>query len=146
MDRNKAFATAATAAVVSALVLGFWNIGSPGNQREISADQRRSEDLQRIANALNYHYSLKNHTLPSSLSEVQPVGPYLRIQDPLTLARYDYQALAGSKFQICANFSTDTAKDENLPARNLAPLFARHPRGRQCFTLDATQAAPAGFP
>jgi len=146
VDRNTAFASTAIAAISVAIVLGFWNIGSPGNQREISTDQRRGEDLQRIANALNHHYSLRNHTLPASLSEVQPVGPYLRLKDPVTQVVYDYRALAGSEYRICANFSTDTTRDENLPAQNSAPLFAKHPRGRQCFTLDATQAAPAGFP
>ncbi len=146
MDRHTGFAVAATAAVIVAIALGFWNIGSPGNQREISADQRRSEDLQRVANALNYHYSLKNHTLPASLSEVQPVGPDLRLTDPLTKAPYEYRASGGSEYQVCSNFSTDTTNDDNLPARSSAPLFSKHPRGRQCFTLDASLAVPAAFP
>jgi hypothetical protein len=139
VDRNTAFASAATAAVVSAIVLGFWNIGSPGNQREIGADQRRSEDLQAISNAVRQRYS-GSTKMPSSLAEIQSNAPYLRIRDPLTHAPYEFRSLGGSQYQLCASFSTDIRNEQNAPGMYTARLFTKHAQGRQCFDLDALRS------
>lgn len=142
MDRNGVFAIAATASVAVAIVLGFWNIGSPLNQRQVSADQRRSEDLQGIAQAMNHYYSGPTK-LPSSLSELESNEPFLRIRDPLTDAPYEYLPLTGSQYRLCATFSTDTRNEKNPRGNYPAPLFSKHTRGRQCLDLDALRAAYA---
>lgn len=138
MDRDTAFAMAASTAVIAVIVLGFWNLGSPANQRDIGADQRRSEDLQRMARVLHQHYSGPMR-LPSSLDEIQPNAPYLSMRDPVTNLPYEFRPLSGAQYELCATFSSDTRNEQNPPDALTWRLFTKHARGRQCFDLDTTR-------
>jgi hypothetical protein len=78
--------------------------------------------------------------LPSGLAEIEPNASYLRAQDPLTNAPYEFRPLAGSQYQLCATFSTDTRNEQNPLAPYAVRLFTKHAQGRQCFDLDALRA------
>ncbi len=128
------FGAGASAAAVIVFSTALFVAGTPGAQRHIEADSRRVTDLRQIASAV-FVYQAQNGSIPSSLS-----NPLIRRRlganaatDPETGAPYEYRPRGAAKYQLCAAFrsaSTDLAS------------FWNHPAGRNCFDLDATQAAP----
>ena len=52
MSRHGVFGVAATVAVATGIAMGFWSLGGPHRQRDLRADERRSEDLHRISVAI----------------------------------------------------------------------------------------------
>jgi hypothetical protein len=129
---NRAFGAAACVAVAAALVLGFFDIGSPQHARAVAADERRLSDLRAIANAIHASRggapATRRIALPRSLNDVH-VETYAR--DPETDAPYAYAPGAGAGYRLCATFQTE---DRSAAA---APLG--HPAGAHCFALDATR-------
>ncbi len=136
MSRHRAFAAAATLAVVLGIVIGFWNLGGPGKQREAAADQRRSEDLRRIWFAIQQFHSTERK-LPPALTGLDIYSPGLRVQDPESNIPYLYQVTGETAYQLCATFNADTrnALDMDAPVTR----FNYHPAARYCFNLDVTQ-------
>lgn len=125
--RDRSFAAAAVAAAVAALACGFWNVGTPAQARAGAMDEGRVTDLAAISAALHNLYK-PGASLPATLAKLPT--PSFVTHDPATRAPYAYRVLGGSRYQLCAVFDTVDAA-----AR---PPF-RHGRGRQCFTLDASQ-------
>lgn len=124
-SRDRVYASISTLAVLAGIAAGFVMLGSPGNQRNIEADRRRVQDLQSIARSL---HSRKDAGRPSSLADAG-----LRQTDPVTRSAYEYRRIEGTKYELCANFATDT-----LNSNDVYPIqFWRHNSGRHCFTLDA---------
>ena len=134
MNRHRVAALAATLAVLVAIALGFWNLGGPARQREVSADLKRSDDLRRISIVINQWYR-RDKSLPPDLNAITRYDPGLRLRDPLTNASYEYKPAADSNYQLCATFALDSAVEglhEPEP-----PIFSYHRAGRRCFDLDA---------
>jgi|SRR5579872_5569825 len=65
-SRDGLLATGAAIVVVAVLVLGFRLLGPPRNQRDISADERRVQDLRTIAQQI-----FNRHSLPANLAELK---------------------------------------------------------------------------
>jgi hypothetical protein len=126
-QRDSRFAYAAYAAAAAGLVIGFWLLGSPAQQRDIGADRRRIEHLRGIAAELH----ARGGTPPSSLQELN--SPRM---DPVTGNAYDYRPLEGTRYELCAVFGAASPQD----SRQLS--MWRHEAGRHCFVLDASRQAP----
>ena len=124
-DRNFGYVAAAAACI--GVALGFWVLGSPSYRRQLSADNRRVQDLRSIA----FELHARPGPLPSSLREVRS-----NRRDPVSGAEYEYNAQAGTGYSLCAVFSA-TAPEE-LPH---SP-FWKHGQGRECFDLDTKQPVP----
>ncbi len=136
MNRHQAFGSAATLGVVVAIALGFWNLGGHGRQRDISADQKRSEDLGRISMDINQWYA-RQKKLPADLNALTTYDPGLRLGDPLTEVAYEYKLAGDTEYQLCATFALDGAHE---PANRFRrPMFHFHKAGRQCFNVDAVR-------
>ncbi|SRR5579872_4459788 len=129
-SRDGLLATGAAIVVVAVLVLGFRLLGPPRNQRDISADERRVQDLRTIAQQI-----FNRHSLPANLAELK-LGA--AAEDPVTHAPYEFHAKSGTAYELCATFATASAEsDTEYPRPN---TFWSHSKGRQCFQLDAAQA------
>ena len=134
-----------TILTVIALVYGFMTIPSPAEQRKIVEDHRRVSDLGAIKQNIEDYYTA-HKTLPQSLEEVKPIS----LKDPETNAQYEYRILyeVPPYIQLCANFTTDSAKDNpyetdssNYTYQSYSGNFP-HPKGHYCFKLNINYYSP----
>ena len=133
--RDVAMAAAAAAAVAAVLVIGFYYLGSPANQRAMNSDQHRVDDLRNIAQWIH----MRPAPLPGSLAELARGSP-VHVKDPVSNAPYEYHPESGTVYELCATFVTAWSGDEQVdPVRS---AFWNHPRGRHCYHLDAGRALP----
>lgn len=135
MNRHWVFAWAATVAVVAGITLGLWKLGGRGRQRDISADLRRSQDLQNIANAIDSWYRLGDRKLPPALDVLRSSNSRLSLRDPVTNSSYEYRPAGDTRYELCAVFSLDSRDEQSIQ-----PQFGRfysHPAGKQCFPGNA---------
>jgi type II secretory pathway pseudopilin PulG len=122
-----------TVIVLTAIALGVYLIGSPGEARLVRMDERRIEDLQSARQAIDRFWTAHGH-LPPTLDSLEPENPNrVSLHDPATGDPYGYRAVADSSYELCASF-THPSSDE-LPGRVDDAWF--HPSGRHCFALVA---------
>lgn len=141
LSNNRLFAILATVAVLMTTVIGFWLLGSPQKQRQIRLDQQRLQDLYQIAQSLHRQaqQSLNRDepvNLPKTLSTTLPKT------DPVSGNAYEYQQLDSTRYQLCAEFATDseTYRFRNEAASN--PEFWKHSAGRDCFEVNVLEEPP----
>lgn len=123
------FATLATALSV---------MESPSKQRERRLDERRTEHLDAIADAVDAWIRTRKR-VPASLAELanQP-GLSLAIVDPVDATPYEYQVLSELGYRLCAGFATSTA--DRGPGTDPVSWHEKHwmhPAGRYCFDRTA---------
>ena len=128
----------ASVVVLTTVIVAIRAMGTPGEQRQVRLDDRRVQDLERVADDIRDRVKRDGHP-PSSLAAVaaEP-GTRLAIVDPVTGTPYDYQATGQRTFKLCAVFVTDTAVTPSF--RGVYGDSTRnHGRGRQCFEFEAKQ-------
>lgn len=138
-------AYAVIAAVIVAVISGFFFIGSPARQRDLRFDEQRVGHLQTLQYGIVNDWQAKRE-LPASLSELEdPLIGFSVPVDPETGSAYEYRVLGELTFELCATFAEDS-----LPGSSnvrLAPYFDpyssseetwSHGEGRTCFerTID----------
>lgn len=132
---------AATLIVVATLVAALWVMESPSKQRDRRIDERRVEQLEAISDALDA-WENNHQRLPASLGELanQP-GLSIATVDPVDGKPYEYQALSGWGYRVCARFATSTA-DRPIGDNGIGWYEKRwmHPVGRHCFDRTAGSA------
>jgi hypothetical protein len=132
-------ALAAVLAIAATLVPAFILFGSPAVQRQAAMDDRRSEDLERLAQVIHGRWvSARADSpaqLPNSLDEL-PERNALHLRDPQSGRLYTYRRLDNSRYQLCATFGRDTRR----PVEDRRSLFRVHPAGDYCFAVDALTA------
>lgn len=129
--RGRVMAGVASVVVVAAVVAGIASIGLPGEQRQARLDQRRIQDLQRIAEAVELHHR-EHGRLPADIAAAAArPGWDLPLLDPVSGKAYEYRPLRGDRFELCAVFATDTGRRDGTGWN--APLEWQHGAGRQCF-------------
>ena len=122
--------------ILVVLVLGFLRLGSPWSQREINADLRRARDLSGIT--IDIHRRASG--LPARLEEVGRASG-ASLKDPVTGAPYEYHPKGGRAYELCATFSGEGLTLAEWDSREGEPMgrFQKHPGGRYCYQLDASQ-------
>lgn len=138
---DRLFALLATVLVVIGVLTGFWLLGSPNRQRQIRLDQQRLNDLFQIALYLHQQAEqslLRDKTvnLPTSLSANN------RQTDPISNQPYQYRRLDNTKYQLCAEFATESDTDKLRDFSSTNQDFWQHPSGRHCFQLDVLENPP----
>jgi hypothetical protein len=132
--RDRAFAALAGVAVALALTFGFTDLGTPAHARDVSADERRVQDLEWLTSEI--HSAADNGTPPRTLDSVPSSGYYRGWRssrtDPITYRPYEYRPLAGKAYRLCAIFA---APDSSFTSGKFA-----HGAGRTCFNLDASRS------
>ena len=92
-------------AVASAVISGFFIVGSPKAERLARFDERRINDLSMIQSEVTSYWQQKRR-LPQSLEELQhDLGYFIPPTDPQPGAMYEYRVLTPLKFELCAVFS-----------------------------------------
>jgi len=126
--------------VVVAVIAAFLVVGSPMEARKQSADAQRVSDLASIVQMVR-EYRIQNHKLPERLTDCVSYPTQEGVlNDPQTGKPYEYRALPGDKFELCATFETDTTKkpvEPNYGYGASQEVSNRHPIGRVCQTYPA---------
>jgi hypothetical protein len=150
------FVSIVVSMVATAVVVGLYLAGSPGEERERRFDEERVNGLQQIASAVDYYYQ-RNGKLPASLIELirlSATGEYYltSVNDPKSGEQYGYSPVSGTQYELCATFDRESQQDElqRYPKPIYAPepypvLGARswvHGAGRHCFTITADIGRP----
>jgi uncharacterized membrane protein YidH (DUF202 family) len=139
-SRSVKFGIAAAATVITSFCIGLGVAGTPSVQRHMEADQRRVQNLQSIANAINIWYKRSQiekslPPLPATLSDLPGKGVNAsEIVDPETNIPYEYHPRTRTTYELCATFSA--AEERSQPT---ITHFWSHGKGQSCFTLDASQ-------
>lgn len=122
----------AVAVVAAAVVYGFTQIGPPRDERERRLDERRVDDLQGLARAVDLHWT-RHGGLPTSLQELSDGAVReLTLNDPERDEHYEYRVETASAFELCGVFGTNVSEPS-------ADVFWTHPVGRHCFNLEVRE-------
>jgi len=125
--------------VVLALGFGFYNAGTPQNQRLLNIDSTRVQHLSEIQSEVVQYWRLKQK-LPDSVDALRnDLNGYVPPVDPETKSAYEYRSTGDKSFELCATFALPSPADEATPMRypGSSEVFT-HPAGRHCFerTID----------
>jgi len=131
--------------VLASIVMGFFIVGTPGQQRSRKMDDQRIMDLQTIQGQIVDYWSRKQ-ILPKNLEGLQDnISGFIVPMDPDTKESYEYNIIESLKFELCTDFVTSSS---DLPARGKDTMYDSpygafqqnwdHKTGRTCFsrTID----------
>lgn len=123
--------------VVIEIGAAFAVIGSPATNRALRYDDTRVQHLQQIQNEIITYRSAKNG-LPVSLEAIESalLGGMLP-KDPETGVTYEYRAMAGETFELCAVFSRPSDAQSSRVYYQYPGAREdtwTHGEGRTCFT------------
>ena len=129
MTVNRITAIVSSAVVIVAIAAGLYLGGSPGEQRMVRMDERRVQDLNQLANAVQIYWQQQDE-LPANLDLLLD-GQRLRAMpvDPASGTAYRYVP-QGDRFELCASFDRSTLDSERM-------AFWQHPAGEHCFAFEA---------
>ncbi|MBI2038356.1 MAG: hypothetical protein HYT19_00335 [Candidatus Nealsonbacteria bacterium] len=132
--------------VLASVILGFFIIGTPAEQRRIRFDDQRIGDLQTIQGQI-INFWIKKESLPIVLDDLNDsISGFVTPADPETKSSYEYNITGLLSFELCATFKT-SGKDSTYKIRPLYPAAYpgdsfqqnwNHEAGRVCFarTID----------
>jgi hypothetical protein len=134
---NLPFAIGSSVAVLVVFLIGFGVAGTPGQNRLIQADVTRVRSLQQLERSIH-----ATAAVPMSLNKLVQDGRVTDAQtkDPVTRQQFEFRALGGTNYQLCAVFSRAT--EEEGPYEVYSSAFWRHGSGRTCYALDTTKIQP----
>lgn len=137
MTQNNSLMIVLTLIVLSTIVYGFMDGGSPKAAKDNRDDSTRYQNIYTIkGNITNYYSEFK--ALPITLMEAaRPASHSVTsgadlgyFNDPVTKAPYEYKILSEKEFKLCATFATDTTKTTDQYMIQYA-----HPAGYYCFSF-----------
>lgn len=134
------FVTLLLVFVVGVTVTGLILSGPPSQERARRIDQQRANDLSSLTYSID-QYVNEVGGLPASLadlSRLQAKGMYIPAQDPVTGQPYEYRALVGDSYEVCATFAAASV-DNGPNAARIDPFnqMWKHETGRTCFQRTA---------
>jgi len=148
--RANAVGIGALVAVVTAIVAGFFIVGSPAQARDVRLDVQRVSDLQGIQSQVLNLYQTKQ-ALPARIDELaDPLSYFSLPKDPATGENYVYEKTGPLSFKLCATFARegrdltgrgsfgrDTTISEPYPG-GIQDQNWKHGVGTECFerTID----------
>lgn len=133
--------------VALALGLGFYNAGTPQNQRLFTIDNTRVQHLSEIQSQVVSYWQLKQQ-LPDSIGALRnDLNNYVPPVDPETKTAYEYRATGDKSFELCATFALPSLPKEATPMMYPSLEVFTHPAGHFCFarTIDP-QLFPPNVP
>lgn len=104
-----------------------------GVVRDEAHDNRRTEDLDKVQQAIGMHYT-ENDTLPSGLTDISVEGLVFDKADYI----YRPQPQLEASYQLCAEFKTstkDTGSYYGPDDYSSYPSYYYHDKGQHCFKV-----------
>ncbi|PID29316.1 hypothetical protein CR983_04145 [Candidatus Saccharibacteria bacterium] len=107
--------------------------------RGANADEVRSSDLAELSSRVK-KVAYSDYELPESLADVDTNGLEMPVDG------YKYNVVDDGTFELCANFQTDTSKNDPGPSKKRSKKrkqtgdvdFYKHPRGNHCFKVKVS--------
>jgi hypothetical protein len=120
---------------LASIIIGFFIIGTPADQRERRFDEERIGDLQILQSQIVNYWSKKD-SLPGSLSDLEDdIMGFTVPFDPKTRDQYEYQIIDPLTFELCAVFARKNQNDKGARKYPYAvEEIWNHKEGRQCWT------------
>lgn len=136
MTVDRVAALVSSTAVLIVVIAAFLMIGSPAEQRLKRLDERRVADLRQLAWAVDAYWA-ERETLPGTLEALVDGRRLTQLPtDPADAGAYDYTALNGQRYRLCARF--DLASEPEL-----SEDFWAHEAGVTCYVFEASDTASA---
>ncbi|MBI4994263.1 hypothetical protein HZC21_01295 [Candidatus Peregrinibacteria bacterium] len=144
---SKVLAAIVSFIILISIVSGFFIVGSPSTQRKLRFDEMRVNNLQSLQWEIVNFWQMKRR-LPKTLAELKnDISGFIPPLDPETNASYEYKIARAREFELCANFSLASlkndvsAKSRYMPEISPAPgsmMYDQqnwvHEAGKKCFT------------
>lgn len=130
--------------VLISIVLGFFIVGTPNDQRKRRFDEQRIYDLQNLQSQIINHWIQKDK-LPTDLAVLKDdISGFIVPTDPNTKGDYEYRIISDLSFELCATFEhVSDDRDKTGQAMKAVPrdLYQQnwsHNAERTCFerTID----------
>jgi type II secretory pathway pseudopilin PulG len=124
--------------VVTSIVGGLVLAGSPQRSRLTRLDDRREQDLQVIARAIDAYWS-QHQELPEGIESLpqQRISPAKSVRDPQSDEPYEYRITGEKTYELCATFVLEDSEPERIHrARRNSEQFWSHGAGPTCFQLE----------
>ena len=94
--------------VLASIIVGFFIIGTPAEQRDRRFDERRVNNLQILQSQI-VNYWVQKEGLPQGLGGLEDsISGFVVPEDPQSNALYEYNVLSPLSFELCATFKTST--------------------------------------
>ena len=94
--------------VLASIVLGFFIIGTPAEQRDRRFDEERVGDL-RVLQSQIINYWIQKEALPAELDDLKDsISGFVPPEDPATDLPYEYYVTGDLTFELCATFKTSS--------------------------------------
>jgi hypothetical protein len=151
--------TAVVAVVVAAsIVMGFFIVGTPSDQRERRFDDQRLNDLQMLQSQI-VDYWVRKDSLPANLNLLEDnITGFVIPVDPSSKVVYEYKIIDPLSFELCAVFSR-SSEASGLSGQYMKGYTSpyglyqqnwNHEAGRYCWTRnidpDLYKTDKAGVP
>lgn len=135
----RSLAGGVTIAMIVAVALGLWTMGSPSHQRALRLDGVRMKRLYSLGSMVELRYSTTK-TLPSTLDELGPNNT--EWLDPVSGQLFEYNVTGPKSFRMCATFAA-SSDDMDQSGLYVFPRGAewKHPAGHFCFDRPIKVAA-----
>lgn len=133
---------AVSVVVIASIIIGFFVIGTPTDQRDRRFDEQRIQDLQTLQGQIIDYWTKKN-VLPPSLSNLEDnISGFVTPKDPNSKQPYEYTVKDALTFELCATFAKSNQNNtSNNPGvkyyTSPADPFQQnwnHAIGRTCWT------------
>jgi len=133
--------------IIGDLIMAFFFVGSPKEERARRFDDRRVSDLQAIQGQIINFWQNKER-LPTNLAELRDdISGFFPPNDPESGKEYVYEKTADLSFKLCANFNRESLENSPKISRPAVPYPAepyfgaenwQHASGEICFerTID----------
>lgn len=137
----KILALITSVVALGSVVMGFFIVGTPMEQRARRFDEQRLQDLQIIQSEV-VNYWMQKNSLPVDFNNLNDsISGFVAPQDPENNANYEYNILTPLSFELCAVFATNdadfgiaTEPTSRLPYDTAFQQNWFHNSGRTCFT------------
>lgn len=141
----KILAAVLSVVVLASIILGFFIVGTPSDQRNRRFDDQRLSDLQLLQGQI-VDYWIRKNSLPAELVKLEDnISGFAVPLDPATKQSYEYKIISPLSFELCAMFakpSQETAgigRKEMIYATPYSPYGGlqqnwNHEAGRTCWT------------
>lgn len=91
--------------VVASIIIGFFIVGTPKDQRDRKFDEKRVGNLQMLQGEI-VNYWTKKDALPEDLSKLEDdISGFKVPRDPNKVDVYEYQIIDPLTFELCATFA-----------------------------------------
>lgn len=126
--------------VLVSIIIGFFIVGTPSDQRNRRFDDQRVQDLQLIQSQV-VDYWAKKEILPLQLTAMQDnISGFIVPVDPDTKGTYEYNITGPLSFELCSVFVSSNQDEPSTKGRSYYAPYDDyqqnwfHDAGRTCFT------------